>query len=466
MEKIRTRFPPSPTGSLHIGGARTALFNWLFARQQGGTFVLRIEDTDVARSTEENTQGILEGLRWLGLDWDEGPFFQTQRLDLYRRFVQELLDAGQAYYCHCTPELLEQKREQARAEGRKPKYDGTCRGQGLGPAPGAAVRLKAPLSGVTRLEDLIKGPVVFQNEELDDLILARGDGMPTYHLAVVVDDITMEITHVIRGDDHVNNTPKQIQIYQALGRPLPRYAHVPMILGPDKTKLSKRHGAISVLAYREMGILPEALINTLVRLGWAHGDEEIFFREEMIAKFSLEQVGKSAGIFNPEKLLWLNSHYLKESPDEKLAGLVAPFIEARGYPADDLSYLAGVAGTLKARSKTLVEMAEAADFYFQEELNYPPEAVQKFFTLEMLPILGLLTQRLMDLPGWDHSALESVLQGLVDQTGLKMKQIAPPIRLALTGKKASPGLFEVMEVLGKERTLRRVKKAIEFIQES
>ena len=464
MVKIRTRFPPSPTGYLHIGGARTALFNWLFARQQGGTFVLRIEDTDVARSTEENTQVILEGLRWLGLDWDEGPFFQTQRLDLYRRYVGKLLDDGQAYYCHCTPELLEQKREQARAENRKPKYDGSCREQGLGPAPGAAVRLKAPRSGVTRLDDLIKGPVSFQNEELDDLVLARGDGMPTYHLAVVVDDITMDITHVIRGDDHVNNTPKQIQIYQALGQPLPQYGHVPMILGPDKTKLSKRHGAVSVLAYRDMGILPEALINTLVRLGWAHGDEEIFSREEMIAKFSLDQVGKSAGIFNPEKLLWLNSHYLKESSEEKLAGLVAPFIEARGYPADDISYLARVAGTLKARSKTLVEMAEAADFYFMEELSYAPEAAQKFFLREILPTLELLIQRLKDLPGWDHSALESVFQGLVDQTGLKMKQIAPPIRLALTGKTASPGLFEVMEVLGKAGTVGRIQRAIKFIQ--
>lgn len=465
MVKIRTRFPPSPTGSLHIGGARTALFNWLFARRQGGTFVLRIEDTDVARSTEENTQGILEGLRWLGLDWDEGPFFQTRRLDLYRGFVRELLEAGRAYYCHCTPELLEQKREQARAEGRKPKYDGTCRDQGLGPAPGAAVRLKAPPSGVTRLDDLIKGPVIFQNEELDDLILARADGMPTYHLAVVVDDITMEITHVIRGDDHVNNTPKQIQIYQALGRPLPHYAHVPMILGPDKTKLSKRHGAVSVLAYREMGILPEALINTLVRLGWAHGDEEIFSREEMVAKFSLEQVGQSAGIFNPEKLLWLNSHYLKESPDDRLAGLLAPLVKDRGYPADDFPFLAKAAGTLKARSKTLVEMAEGADFYFQEELSYPPEAVRKFFTRESLPILELSIQRLAALPGWDHFALETVFQGLVDQTELKMKQIAPPIRLALTGKTASPGLFEVMEVLGKEKTVSRIQKAIEFIQE-
>ncbi|RPH89537.1 MAG: glutamate--tRNA ligase, partial [Desulfobacteraceae bacterium] len=373
-------------------------------------------------------------------------------------------DGGQAYYCHCTPEHLEQKREQARAENRKPKYDGTCREKGLGPAPGAAVRLKAPQSGVTRLDDLIKGPVIFQNEELDDLILARGDGMPTYHLAVVVDDITMDITHVIRGDDHVNNTPKQIQIYQALGQPLPHYAHVPMILGPDKTKLSKRHGAVSVLAYREMGILPEALINTLVRLGWAHGDEEIFSREEMIAKFSLDQVGKSAGIFNPEKLLWLNSHYLKESPDDKLAGLVAPFIKARGFPADDFSYLARVAGTLKTRSKTLVEMAEAADFYFQEELSYPPEAVQKYFTKEMRSTLELLIQRVTDLPVWDHSALESVFQGLVEQAGLKMKQIAPPIRLALTGKTASPGLFEVMDVLGKEGTVGRVRRAIQFIQ--
>ncbi|MBI5582647.1 MAG: glutamate--tRNA ligase [Deltaproteobacteria bacterium] len=466
MVKIRTRFPPSPTGYLHIGGARTALFNWLFARQQGGTFILRIEDTDLARSTEENTRVILEGLEWLGLNWDEGPFFQTRRLDLYREFIRELLDRGQAYYCHCSPELLEQKREQARAEGRKPKYDGTCREKGLGPAPGAAVRLKAPLTGVTRVDDLIKGPIVFQNEELDDLVLARADGMPTYHLAVVVDDITMEISHVIRGDDHVNNTPKQMHIYQALSRPLPQYAHVPMILGSDKTKLSKRHGAVSVLAYREMGFLPEALLNYLVRLGWAHGDEEIFSREEMIAKFSLDQVGKSAGVFNQEKLLWLNAHYLKESANERLAELLPPFLEQRGFPVADPGYLAKIAGTLKARSKTLVEMAEAAEFYLQEELTYQAEAAAKFLTADTVPVLEQLVSMLKGLAVWDLSELESVFEELIGRTGLKMKQVAQPIRVALTGKKASPGLFEVMEALGKEKTLGRLRQALEFIKES
>jgi glutamyl-tRNA synthetase len=466
MVKIRTRFPPSPTGYLHIGGARTALFNWLFARQHGGTFVLRIEDTDLARSTEENTRVILEGLEWLGLNWDEGPFFQTKRLDLYREFIGELLNRDQAYYCHCSPELLEKKREEARAQGRKPKYDGTCREKGLGPAPGAAVRLKAPQTGLTRLDDLIKGPIVFQNEELDDLVLARADGMPTYHLAVVVDDITMEISHVIRGDDHVNNTPKQIHIYQALGRPLPQYGHVPMILGSDKTKLSKRHGAVSVLAYRDMGYLPEALINYLVRLGWAHGDEEIFSREEMIAKFSIDQVGKSAGVFNQEKLQWLNAHYLKESADDRLAGLLAPFVGQRGYRAVDPGFLAKAAATLKARSKTLVEMAEAAEFYFREALDYRTDAGLKFLNPDMAPILEALAAGLSALAPWDHAGLEAVFQELIDRTGLKMKQVAQPIRVALTGKTASPGLFEVMEVLGKAKTLERMKQALAFIKGS
>ncbi len=463
MVKIRTRFPPSPTGYLHIGGARTALFNWLFARQQGGTFVLRIEDTDLARSTAENTRVILEGLQWLGLNWDEGPFFQTQRLDLYREFIRELLDRGQAYYCHCSPELLEKKRAEARAANRKPKYDGPCREKGLGPAPGAAMRLKAPQTGLTRLDDLIKGPIVFQNEELDDLVLARADGMPTYHLAVVVDDITMEISHVIRGDDHVNNTPKQIHIYQALGRPLPQYGHVPMILGSDKTKLSKRHGAVSVLAYREMGYLPEALLNYLVRLGWAHGDEEIFSREEMVAKFSIDKVGKSAGVFNQEKLQWLNAHYLKESPDDRLGALLGPLVAQRGFSGANSGFLAGVAGTLKARSKTLVEMAEAADFYFQEALDYGTEAGQKFLDRGILPVLEALQGALAALTTWDHTGLEAVFQGVIEQTGLKMKQVAQPMRVALTGKTASPGLFEVMEVLGRDKTLERLRRALQFM---
>ena len=466
MIKIRTRFPPSPTGFLHIGGARTALFNWLFARQQGGVFVLRIEDTDQVRSTAEATRAILQGLEWLGLDWDEGPFFQSQRTEIYRQFISDLLDQGKAYYCHCSSELLEKKRETARAEGRKPKYDGTCREKNLGPGPQTVVRLKNPLTGVTGFDDLIRGPIVFPNEELDDLVLARGDGSPTYHLAVVVDDITMEITHIIRGDDHLNNTPRQIQIYQALGRPLPLYGHVPMILGPDKTRLSKRHGATSVLAYKEMGFLPQALINYLVRLGWAHGDEEIFSREEMIAKFSLAQVGKSAGVFNQEKLLWLNSHYIKESNNRELAVLLAPFLQGKGFQDLDLDYIARCTATLKMRSKTLVEMAEAADFYLKEEMDYQPEAVKKFFSPQAVLWMEAVVESLDSLGDWNEPALEIAFTRLIDRTGATMKQIAPPLRLALTGKTASPGLFEVMAALGRERTIKRLNRALVFIKGS
>jgi glutamyl-tRNA synthetase len=464
MIKIRTRFPPSPTGFLHIGGARTALFNWLFARQQGGVFVLRIEDTDQARSTAEATRAILDGLEWLGLDWDEGPFFQSQRTEIYRQFILDLLDQGKAYYCHCSSELLEKKRETARAVGRKPKYDGTCREKNLGPGPQTVVRLKNPQTGSTGFDDLIRGPIVFSNEELDDLVLARGDGSPTYHLAVVVDDITMEITHVFRGDDHLNNTPRQIQIYQALGRPLPLYGHVPMILGPDKTRLSKRHGATSVLAYKEMGFLPQALINYLVRLGWAHGDEEIFSRQEMIEKFSLAQVGKSAGVFNQEKLLWLNSHYIKESDDRELAALLTPFLQGKGFQDPDLDYIAQCTATLKMRSKTLVEMADAAEFYIKEEVDYPPEAVKKFFSPQAIPWMEAVIESLDYLGDWNEPALEIAFTRLIDRTGATMKQIAPPLRLALTGKTASPGLFEVMVALGKERTLNRLNKALNYIK--
>lgn len=464
MNKIRTRFPPSPTGYLHIGGTRTALFNWLFARQQGGVFVLRIEDTDQARSTDEATQAILDGLKWLGLDWDEGPFFQSQRTEIYRQFILDLLNQGKAYYCDCSAELLEKKRETARAQGRKPKYDGTCREKNLGPGPQTVVRLKNPQTGTTGFDDLIRGTIIFPNEELDDLILARSDGSPTYHLAVVVDDITMEITHIIRGDDHLNNTPRQIQIYQALGRPLPLFGHVPMILGPDKTRLSKRHGATSVLAYKEMGFLPQALVNYLVRLGWAHGDEEIFSRQEMIEKFSLAQVGKSAGVFNQEKLLWLNSHYIKESKDQELALLLAPFLKGKGFQNLDLDYIARCAATLKIRSKTLVEMAEAADFYLKEEVDYQPEAVKKFFSPQAVPWIEEVIESLSSLDGWNEPALEIAFTRLIDRTGATMKQIAPPLRLALTGKTASPGLFEVMWAMGKEKTLTRLNNALDYIK--
>ena len=330
QEKIRTRFAPSPTGYLHIGGARTALFNWLFTRRSGGTFVLRIEDTDQTRSTEASTRAILDAMTWLDLAWDEGPFYQAERVERHRREVQRLIDEGKAYVCTCTPEELEEKRKRALAEGRKPKYDGTCRDKGLPRRPNAVVRFRCPEVGATVVHDLIKGDIVFNNEELDDLIIERADGYPTYNFAVVVDDADMKITHVIRGDDHVNNTPKQILIYEALGYEVPIFGHVPMILGADKSRLSKRHGATSVMSYQEMGFLPEALVNYLVRLGWSHGDQEIFTREELIQAFSLEAVGKSAAVFSPDKLLWLNQHYIAVCPSDRLVELITPVLGRQG----------------------------------------------------------------------------------------------------------------------------------------
>ncbi|WP_456431621.1 glutamate--tRNA ligase, partial [Thermosulfuriphilus sp.] len=330
MTTVKTRFPPSPTGHLHIGGARTALFNWLFARHHGGSFVLRFEDTDRERSRPEYAQAIREAMEWLGLNWDEGPYYQSQRLELYREHIERLVAEGKAYWCRCSPEELEAKREKALAEGRKPKYDGACRDLGLGPGPGRVVRFRIPPTGSTVVEDLIRGPVAFDHQELDDFIILRSDGIPTYHFAVVIDDMTMGITHVIRGDDHLNNTPKHILLFEALGASVPRFAHVPMILGPDRTRLSKRHGAMSVLAYREAGYLPQALINYLVRLGWSYGDQEIFSLEELIEKFSLENIGRSAAVFNPDKLLWLNAHYIKEESVESLARLVRPFLARLG----------------------------------------------------------------------------------------------------------------------------------------
>jgi glutamyl-tRNA synthetase len=464
QQSIVTRFPPSPTGFLHIGGARTALFNWLFARRHGGKFILRIEDTDQARSTDEATDAILESMIWLGLNWDEGPYFQSKRTGLYNEAIDRLLSTGQAYHCHCPPGELERKREAAKAAGLKPKYDGTCREKGLGPAPGSVVRLKIPLTGTTLFNDLVKGPIRFNNEELDDLVLRRSDGSPTYHLAVVVDDISLGITHVIRGDDHVNNTPRQILIYQGLKEPLPLYAHVPMILGPDKTRLSKRHGAMSVMAYAEMGFLPEALLNALVRLGWSYGDQEKFTMGELVEKFSLENVGKSAGVFNPEKLLDLNAWYIRESPDEVLAEKLLPFLKKLDMAPPETGWLKKVVATLKPRSKTLVEMADAARFYFVEEVVYEEKAGEKFLQPEALPFLIALRAKLEGSPGMDQAALERVFSDLMGEMDIKLKQVAQPLRVALTGKTMSPGLFEIMEVLGKESVLKRIDRAVAHIE--
>jgi glutamyl-tRNA synthetase len=466
MQPVITRFPPSPTGYLHIGGARTALFNWLFARHHGGKFILRIEDTDKVRSTEESIKAILDAMEWLELDWDEGPYYQTQRLDLYREYLQKLHARGHAYYCECTPEDLDERRKAAMAEGRKPKYDGRCRDRGLGPGPNRVLRFRCPDRGQTVLNDLIKGPIFFDNAELDDLVVERSDGMPTYNFAVVVDDITMNITHVIRGDDHVNNTPRQILIYQALGIPLPHFGHVPMILGQDRARMSKRHGATSVMAYKEMGFLPEALVNYLVRLGWSHGDQEIFSREELVEKFSLSNVGKAPGVFNPEKFLWLNSHYIKSREPESLAELIKPFLDSRGYSSKPLDYVAGAVRTLQPRSHTLVEMADAMKPYMVERVEYDPAAAKKFLTEAMKEPFQKLIAALENCAAFDEKSLEGAFQGIVDELGLKLGKVAQPVRVALTGGTVSPGLFEVIEVLGKDTVLQRLRRAADYIEQN
>ncbi len=463
-ERVIVRFPPSPTGDLHIGGARTALFNWLFARQKGGKFVLRIEDTDKVRSSDEATNAILESMEWLGLDWDEGPFFQSQRYDIYNAAIERLLSIGQAYHCHCSAEELEEKRKKAKAKEIKPKYDGKCRDLGLGPAPGSVVRLKSPQTGITQFNDLVKGPIRFNNEELDDLILRRSDGSPTYHLAVVADDISLGINYVIRGDDHVNNTPRQILIYMALKEPLPYYAHLPMLLGPDKKRLSKRHGAMSVLAYRDMGYLPHALINSLARLSWSYGDQEKFTKEELIEKFSLENVGKSAGAFNAEKLLDLNAWYIRNSSDASLAQELTPFLKGLGFENPDQKILKGAVTTLKERSKTLVEMAEKAGFYFQDEIIYEKKGDDKFLNPDILKFFKDLKNRLETAPGFNQADLEKIFETFLEEKNIKLGKVAQPLRVALTGKTVSPGIFEVMEVLGKKKVLQRIEKAINHIQ--
>jgi glutamyl-tRNA synthetase len=464
MEKIITRFPPSPTGFLHVGGARTALFNWLYARHMQGRFVLRFEDTDTVRSTQASVDAILDALEWLGIDWDEGPYYQTRRFDLYREYIQKLVDTGHAYYCTCSPEKLDTMRKAAMASGQKPKYDGTCREKGLPPSDDAVIRFKAPLTGTTIVKDVIKKNIAFQNTELDDFIIQRSDGTPTYNLAVVVDDITMGINTIIRGDDHVNNTPKQILLYQALGCPLPTFAHVPMVLGKDKTRLSKRHGAMSVTAYREMGYLPEALINYLVRLGWSHGDQEFFSRDELIEKFSLENIGRSAGVFDPDKLLALNAQHIQSSDARQLMTPLYPLLEAQvGTLKPDIP-LENVIQTLQNRSKTLNEMAEGAVFYYKDDIEYEAKAARKFLTPDTLDAIRRVLAELEPQTVFNEESLAGCFKRVMQDTGLKMGKIAQPIRVALTGTTVSPGIYEIIEVLGKDRTRSRLQKAIRFIE--
>ncbi len=464
MDSVITRFPPSPTGFLHVGGARTALFNWLYARHSGGRFVLRFEDTDVERSTRQSVDAILDSMTWLGIDWDEGPYFQSERLPVYRAHLQKLLDTGHAYHCTCSPEDIEAMRREASARGGKPRYDGRCRDKQRPASNDAVIRFKAPVTGTTVVDDRVKGPIAFQNSELDDFIICRSDGMPMYNLAVVVDDITMGINTIIRGDDHVNNTPKQILLYKALGAPLPLFAHVPMVLGNDRSRLSKRHGAMSVTEYREMGYLPDAMLNYLVRLGWSHGDQEFFTRQELIEKFSLENIGKSAGIFDTAKLLALNAEHIREAPPQTLAAPLQPFLKAHDVAVPDSLPMAQVIGTLQPRSKTLVEMADGALFYFQSPIVYEDKAAAKFLKPAALEPLRQLTAALAQLDDFSDEKIESAFVQTMEATGLKLGKIAQPVRVALSGKTVSPGIFEMIRVLGREETLARINQALTFIE--
>ena len=463
---LRVRFAPSPTGYLHIGGARTALFNWLIARHSGGTFVLRIEDTDRERSTEAAVQAILDGMKWLGMDWDEGPIFQTHRMERYQEVITELKAKGHAYECTCTSEELDAMRALAMAEKRKPKYDGRCRlGRSHADRP-ACTRLLSRDEGSTGWEDQIKGPIRFENSELDDLVIARADGTPTYNFCVVVDDYDMAITHVIRGDDHVNNTPRQIQLYEALGWPTPVFAHVPMILGGDKQRLSKRHGATSVLEYKEQGYLSWALVNYLARLSWSHGDQEIFSKEELVAAFTVEAVGRSPGSFDLNKLASVNSHYLKLMTKEAVATELAPFVAkelGRDVSADPR--LPRIAALYQERAKTFVEMAKMSAFFFRadDEIAYDEKSRAKALTPESKPLLQAIRERFAAANAFTAAELEPLLTGLAAERDVKLAAIAQPVRVALCGSTASPGLFDVLELLGKNATLARLQRAIDSL---
>lgn len=466
MTQVRVRFAPSPTGFLHIGGVRTALFNWLFARQQHGIFVLRIEDTDQDRSTDESIQAIIEGMKWVGLDWDEGPFRQTERMELYRSHAIQLLQQGQAYWCVCKAEELEARRKEAEAKGLSPRYDGRCRTLGItNPAGDAALRFKAPQEGQIVVDDVIKGKITFDNSAADDLIILRSNGYPTYNFSVVVDDALMHITHVIRGDDHLTNTPRQIPIFQALGFPVPQFGHLPMILGSDKSRLSKRHGATSIMAYRDMGYLPEAMVNYLVRLGWSHGDQELFTRQELIEKFSWKNVQSSPAVFNPEKLLWINAEYIKMTSPNQVVQALVPLLEQAGLheqvKAVSPEWLAQLVVLVKERAKTLVEMVDWVRPYFGESVLLEEEAAKKFLTPAIAPVLGKLIARFEAFPAFSKQIWEESFKKFAEEEGIKMGQIAQPVRVALTGRTASPGLFEVMEVLGRDRTLLRLRRGLE-----
>jgi glutamyl-tRNA synthetase len=463
---IRTRFAPSPTGYLHVGGARTALFSWLYARKHGGQFVLRIEDTDLERSTAESVNAILEGMTWLGLTYDEGPFYQTQRFDRYKEVIQQLMDQGDAYYCYCSKEELDEMREEQRANKQKPRYDGRCRHR-TEPRAGVepVIRFKNPTEGSVIVKDVVRGDVEFKNTELDDLIIARPDGTPTYNLTVVVDDMDMQLTHVIRGDDHLNNSPRQINLYRALGAEPPVFAHVPMILGDDGARLSKRHGAVSVMSYRDEGYLPEALLNYLVRLGWSHGDQEIFSLDEMTQLFDIEDVNKAASSFNTDKLLWLNQQYIKNSSPEHIAYHLGWHLGQLGIDPASGPELTEVVKTQQERAKTLVEMANNSRFFYQEAEEYDEKAANKNLNDSSLPLLEDMLKRLSNVAEWLAEPVHAEIKHCAEANEVGMGKVAQPIRVAITGNTVSPPLDVTLALLGRERTLDAISKAIKWIKD-
>lgn len=461
---IRTRFAPSPTGYLHIGGARTALYCWLFAKKKQGTFILRIEDTDLERSTPESVQAILEGMEWLNLDYQEGPFYQTHRFDRYRESAELLLKEGKAYRCYCSKERLEKLRETQLANKEKPRYDGHCRNLEQPLNQSFVIRFKNPEMGEVSFEDQVRGNVTFSNSELDDLIIVRSDGTPTYNFTVVVDDWDMKITHVIRGDDHINNTPRQINILTALGATPPIYAHVPMILGADGKRLSKRHGAVSVMQYRDDGFLPEALINYLVRLGWSHGDQEIFSREELISLFDLKAINRAPAAFNLEKLLWLNQHYLKTLDVSYLAKQLAWQMQHLNIDISKGPSLENLVIAQRERCKTLKEMAEKSRFFYEDVTDYDQKAVEKNFSAETKGIFNFLQTQLATLENWNKENIHHVIQHLSTADNIPLGKIAQPLRIAMTGGTVSPPIDITLELLGKDKVIWRINKCMEFVE--
>jgi glutamyl-tRNA synthetase len=462
---IKTRFAPSPTGYLHVGGARTALFSWLHARKHGGRFVLRVEDTDLERSTQESVNAILEGMTWLGLEYDEGPFYQTLRFERYNEVIDELLEKGLAYRCNCSKERLESLREEQMKRKEKPRYDGHCRGQFVDPNEPHVIRFRNPAEGVVVFEDMVRGKLAFQNAELDDLIIKRSDGSPTYNLTVVVDDLDMGISHVIRGDDHINNTPRQINLLRAMGAEPPKYAHVPMILGDDGARLSKRHGAVSVMQYREQGILPEALLNYLVRLGWSYEDREHFTVDEMIEFFDIEDVNKAASAFNTEKLLWLNQHYIKSDTPERIAHLLSPHMGDLDIDPAVGPDLVEVVKAQRERAKTLVELAEISAFYYKDFDGYNEKTAKKAFKATAIEPLEKVKEKLAGLDEWQREGLHGCIQQTVEELGIGMGKLGMPLRLAVTGGAPAPDLDLTLYLIGRQATQRRIDKALEYIHQ-